>query len=233
MPSMAWRYPAVAMIYSVSITHRVTPATAASTSASSKTTAAFFPPNSKDTCRRYSLDLGSNIDDIVSWWRCSCYEDLLHGGSSQGGDLLSDHGRAREWDDAHLVVVGSSINTWTSLGKFRWCWGWWGSFVGDGVFLCIRDVNDDNYVLLLLKMIRVVMIFGVKPLGEWRWPHQQCCRNQTPCSPPLSFPNIENSVCKDYKNFPEDVLLPAGSPTSTMIWQSIQAVTLRSDEDVT
>ena len=34
---------------------------------------------------------------------------------------------------------------------------------------------------------RVVMNFGVKPLGEWQWPHQQCCRNQTPCSPPLSL----------------------------------------------
>ena len=37
--------------------------------------------------------------------------------------------------------------------------GWW-------VFLCIGDVIDDNNILLLLNMIRVVMIFGVKPLGE-------------------------------------------------------------------
>ena len=29
-------------------------------------------------------------------------EDLLHGRSSQSGDLLPDHGRARERDDAHL-----------------------------------------------------------------------------------------------------------------------------------
>ena len=46
-------------------------------------------------------------------------EDLLHGRSSQGGDLLPDHGRARERDDAHLVVVGSSI--WASLGDAEDC----------------------------------------------------------------------------------------------------------------
>ena len=40
-------------------------------------------------------------------------------------------------------------------------------FVEDSEFcLCIGDVNDVNYVLLLLKMIEGLCFFGVKPLGE-------------------------------------------------------------------
>ena len=139
----------------------------------------------------------------LCWWRCCCYEDLLHGRSSKGGDLLPDHGRARERDDAHLVVVGSPISTWTGLGRFRWCWEWWG-------FLCIGDVNDDNNVLLLLKMIEWWWFLGFN-----LWVSDNGLTNSAAVTKHhvhhpwfwLSFPNIENPVCKDYKDYSEYVFI--------------------------